>query len=139
MGIKVMQVNQWSRQLKGEETMLDNPLWFPMRFQRRSSVLASFRHERCFYAPWEYFSRALTCVSTFVSNRQVGACTSPKHHPTVLDLWVLFYCLLIQTFLCFISIAKYLRKAAVLLAVVNWQLRIRSICQGVCFCSCAAG
>lgn len=77
MGIKAVQANQWSQELKGEKTMVDNPPWFPMCFQWRSSVLASFRHEQRFYVPWVSFSRALTCVLTFGSNRQVGARTSP--------------------------------------------------------------
>lgn len=139
MGIKVIQVNQWSQELNSKETVVDNPSWFPVSFQWRSSVLASSRHEWCFYAPWVYFSRALTCVLTFSSNRQVGACTFLKRHPMVLHLWAHFYSLLVQTFSHFIGIAKYLHKAAVILAAVNRELRICSICQGVCFCSCTAG
>lgn len=41
----------------------------------------------------------------------------------------------VQTFSCFISVTKYLHEAAVILAAVNRELHICSICQGVWFLS----
>lgn len=48
LGIKVMPANQWSQELKGEETTVDNLRCLPLWFQWFSSFLASYCHEWCF-------------------------------------------------------------------------------------------
>lgn len=40
-----MQMNQQSQELKGEETVGDNPPWLPMRFRWCPSVLALLLRE----------------------------------------------------------------------------------------------
>lgn len=81
------------------------PYAVPMAF-----LSFSFRHEWCFYAPRVYFSRALTCIFTFGSNRQMGACTSPKHHPTALHLWACFRSLFKLSHASLVSLNIYTRQ-----------------------------
>lgn len=57
-----MQVNQWSQELKGEETMLDNPLWFPcgfnvvLQFWLHSDTSDAFMHlGSTFLERWHVF------------------------------------------------------------------------------------
>lgn len=90
MGIKVMQVKQrgrsWKRRKSWWITHVVSMECFSFSFIWKIEILLCNLDDFC-----QPLSRVLT------PDKEVGVCTSPKHHPLALRLWAHPYSLLIQT------------------------------------------
>lgn len=131
-----MQMNHRSQELKGEETWWTTLCGSLCSF---NGVLQFFIQTRVMLLRTSGVFFQSTDVYFHLRFQQADGCKhapkTPSHSTAPLGLFPLSF----QTFSCFIGVTKYLHKAEVILAAVNKELCICSICQAVCFCSCAAG